>query len=201
MLVTLRESLVRLRVMLVDDSDAELVPIKEALLQCGYDVVEVSTSAVALLDRVAAMQPDVIIIRSDSPTRDTLEQLSFVSARQPRPIVLFTEERDHATIQAALRAGVSAYVVAGMQPDRLQPILDVAVARFEQEQALRDELRSAQDRLAERKLIERAKGILMDQRKLPEADAFRFMRKLAMDRSTTIADIARRIIEASDLLG
>ncbi len=129
--------------MLVDDSQKEVSLLKEGLKAAGYDVVEVTTlttSAAALLDRVAAMRPDVIIIDTDSPTRDTLEQLSFVSAQQPRPIVLFTEERDNATIQAALKAGVSAYVVAGMQPDRLQPILDVAVARFEQERELRDEL-------------------------------------------------------------
>ena len=134
--------------MLVDDSQKEVSLLKEGLQAAGYDVVEVTTlttSALALLDRVAAMQPDVIIIDTDSPTRDTLEQLSFVSAKQPRPIVLFTEDRDNATIQAAIKAGVSAYVVAGMQPDRLQPILDVAVARFEQERELRDELKSAHD--------------------------------------------------------
>ncbi|MEO8508311.1 MAG: response regulator, partial [Betaproteobacteria bacterium] len=118
-----------LRVMLVDDSQKDVSLLKEGLKAAGYDVVEMSTSAVAFLDRVAALRPDVIIIDTESPTRDTLEQLSFVGARQPRPIVLFTEDRDHATIQVALKAGVSAYVVAGMRRDRLQPILDVAVAR------------------------------------------------------------------------
>jgi len=126
-----------LRVMLVDDSQKDVSPLKETLLAAGYDVIEESTSAAELLARVAAVQPDVIIIDSNSPTRDTLEQLSFVSAHQPRPIVLFTEDRANATIQAALKAGVSAYIVAGMQPERLQPILDVAVARFEQERAAR----------------------------------------------------------------
>lgn len=187
--------------MLVDDSRKELGPLRETLLDSGYDVVEVSTSAVALLERVAASQPDVIIISSESPTRDTLEQLSFVSERQPRPIVLFTDDGEHATIQAALKAGVSAYVVAGMQPERLKPILDVAVARFEQERRLRDELKTAQDRLAARKLIERAKGILMTQKQLSEADAFHFMRKLAMDRNRSLAEIAQRVIEASEILG
>ena len=115
----------------------------------------------------------MIIIDSDSPTRDTLEQLSFVNARQPRPIVLFTEDRDNETIQAALQAGVSAYIVAGMQPDRLQPILDVAVARFAQERALRAELRDTQEKLAERKLIERAKGLVMKQKSVDEEEAYR----------------------------
>jgi response regulator NasT len=187
--------------MLVDDSQKDVSLLKEGLQAAGYDVVEVSTSAAALLDRVAALSPDVIIIDSDSPTRDTLEQLSFVNARQPRPIVLFTEDRDNATIQAALKAGVSAYVVAGMQPDRLQPILDVAVARFEQDRALRDELRETQDRLVERKLIERAKGLVMKQKGVDEAEAFRMMRKLAMDRNRKMHEIAQQIIDVAELMG
>ena len=190
-----------LRVMLVDDAQKDVSLLKEGLKAAGYDVIEVAMSAAALLDRVALEQPDVIIIDSDSPTRDTLEQLSFVSARQPRPIVLFTEDRANATIQAALKAGVSAYIVAGMQPDRLQPILDVAVARFEQDRALRDELNSVNERLAERKVVERAKGILMQQKGIAEDDAFRLMRKLAMDRNRKLLDVAQQIIDVTDMLG
>lgn len=186
--------------MLVDDSQKDVSLLREGLKAAGYDVVQVALAAAALLDRVAAMQPDVIIIDTDSPTRDTLEQLSFVSASQPRPIVLFTEQRDNATIQAAIKAGVSAYIVAGMQPERLQPILDVAVARFEQDRALRDELKSAYERLAERKVVERAKGILMQQKNVGEEEAFRLMRKLAMDRNRKLLDIAQQIIDVSDLL-
>ena len=145
------------------------------------------------------MQPDVIIIDTDSPTRDTLEQLSFVTREHPRPIVLFTDDRANATIQAALRAGVSAYVVAGMQPERLQPILDVALARFEQERALRDELKDAQDRLAERKIIERAKGLLVQQKRVSENDAFQMMRKLAMDRNRRLVEVAQQIIDIAEL--
>jgi response regulator NasT len=189
-----------LRVMLVDDAHKDVSLLKEGLLAAGYDVVQVTMSAPALLDRVAALQPDVIIIDTESPTRDTLEQLSFVSAQQPRPIVLFTEDRANATIQAAIKAGVSAYIVAGMQPERLRPILDVAVARFEQDQALRDELKSTQQRLAERKVIERAKGILMKQKGIGEDDAFRLLRKLAMDRNRKLLDVAQQVIDITDLL-
>jgi response regulator NasT len=190
-----------LRVMLVvDDSQKDVRLLKESLDRAGYEVVEVSTTAAALLDRVAVVEPDVIIIDSDSPTRDTLEQLSFVNARQPRPIVLFTEDRGNETIQAALRAGVSAYVVDGMQPDRLRPILDVAVARFEQDRALRDELKSMQERLAERKIIERAKGLVMKQKGVSEEEAFRVMRKLAMDRNKRLLDVAQQIIDVADLM-
>jgi len=189
-----------LRVMLVDESQGDVSPLKVSLTEAGYDVVEVTSSADVLLDRVAAVQPDVIIIDTESPTRDTLEQLSFVSASQPRPIVLFTEDRESATIQAAIKAGVSAYVVAGMQPERLRPILEVAVARFEQDRALRDELKSAQERLVERKVIERAKGILQQQKGVSEDEAFRLMRKLAMDRNRKLLDVAQQIIDVSDLL-
>jgi len=190
-----------LRVMLVvDDSQKDVSLLNDGLKAAGYDVAEVAMSASALLDRVATLQPDVIIIDSDSPTRDTLEQLSFVNARQPRPIVLFTEDRGNATIQAALRAGVCAYIVAGMQPDRLQPILDVAVARFEQDRALRAELRDTQEKLAERKLIERAKGLVMKQKNVGEEEAYRVMRKLAMDRSRKLLEIAQQIIDVSELM-
>ena len=191
-----------LRVMLVvDDSQKDVSLLNDGLKAAGYDVAEVAMSASALLDRVATLQPDVIIIDSDSPTRDTLEQLSFVNARQPRPIVLFTEDRGNATIQAALKAGVSAYIVAGMQPDRLQPILDVAVARFEQDRALRAELRDTQEKLAERKLIERAKGLVMKQKNVGEEEAYRVMRKLAMDRGRKLLEIAQQIIDVSELMG
>ena len=186
--------------LVADDSQKDVGLLNEGLKLAGYDVVEVSMSASALLDRVALLQPDVIIIDSDSPTRDTLEQLSFVNARQPRPIVLFTEDRDNATIQAALAAGVSAYIVAGMQPDRLQPILDVAVARFEQDRAVRAELRDAQQKLADRKLIERAKGIVMKQKNVGEDEAYRLMRKLAMDRNRKLLEVAQQIIDVSELM-
>src|SRR5215470_12410866 len=131
-----------LRVMLVDnsvadDSDKEVSQLKGGLEAAGYDVVVVLELGPALAERVAECEPDVIIVDTESPTRDVLEHISVVSAKNPRPIVLFTEDRDNTTIQAAVKAGVSAYVVAGMHADRLQPILDVAVARFEREQTLR----------------------------------------------------------------
>jgi response regulator NasT len=188
------------RVMLVEDAQKDVGILKEALAVAGFDVVQAPSLATALLDQVAKTDPDVIIVATDSPTRDTLEQLSFVSARHPRPIVMFTEERDSAVIQAAVHAGVTAYIVAGLQADRVQPILDVAVARFERDRALRAELAQAQTRLAERKVIERAKGILMEQRKVSEDEAFRLMRKLAMDRNAKLLDIAQQIIDVTDLL-
>ena len=115
--------------------------------------------------------------------------------------MLFTEDRANATIQAALKAGVSAYVVAGMQADRLQPILDVAVARFEQDQALREEFRDTQTKLVERKVIERAKGLVMKQKSVSEDEAFRLLRKLAMDRNRSCSRSRSRSIDVAEAAG
>jgi response regulator NasT len=190
-----------LRVMLVDDTPQEPGLLKEGLVAAGYEVVSGSGSPVTLPERVRALNPDVIIIDTESPTRDVLEHISAVSSSDPRPIVLFTADRQHASIQAALRAGVSAYVVEGMQAERLQPILDVAVARFEQEQSLRQELRIAQDKLAERKVIERAKGFLMQQKSISEDEAYRLLRNLAMERNLKLVDIAQQIVDVAKLIG
>jgi response regulator NasT len=191
-----------LRVMLVDDaSHEEAEALEDSLRALGFEVAVAAPDARSLLDRVGELAPDVIIIASESPTRDTLEQLAFVTERRPRPIVLFTEDRANATIAAALRAGVSAYIVDGVDRERLRPILDVAIARFEQERALRAELRDAKDRLADRKVIERAKGVLMREKGVGEDEAFALMRKLAMDRNRRLADIAQQILDVTDLIG
>ena len=189
-----------LRVMLVDDSHEEDSPLQEGLVAAGYDVVVVSAQGLSLVERVTEYAPDVIIIDTESPSRDVLEHVSVVSAHHPRPIVLFTDDGENASIQAALTAGVSAYVVAGIQADRLQPILDVAVARFEHDQALRGQLRDAQARLVERKLIERAKGILMEQKGVTEERAYRLLRKLAMDRNAQLVDVAQQVVDVAKLL-
>jgi response regulator NasT len=189
-----------LRVMLVDDSHEEDSPLKEGLVCAGYDVVVVSAAGLALAERVNDVAPDVIIIDTESPSRDVLEHISAVNTRAPRPIVVFTEDGEHASIHAALRAGVSAYVVAGIQADRLQPILDVAVARFAHEQALRGELRDAQTKLVERKVIERAKGILMKQKGVTEEQAFRLLRTLAMDKNAKLLDVAQQVVDVAKLL-
>ncbi len=189
-----------LRVMLVDDTQKDVSLLKETLVAAGYQVVAEESSPAMLLQRVAELRPDVIIIDTDSPSRDVLEQLVIVSRDDPRPIVMFTDDGDSATIQAAIKAGVSAYIVAGMQPERLKPILEVAQARFDADRALRDELRTAQDRLADRKIIEKAKGVVMQQKQISEDEAFRLMRKLAMDRNLTLLQIAQQLLNVTQLL-
>ena len=189
-----------LRVMLVDDTQKDVSLLKEALDAAGYEVVAEERSPATLLERVGAVRPDVIIIDTDSPSRDVLEQVVIVSRDDPRPIVMFTDDGNSDTIQAAIKAGVTAYIVAGMQPERLKPILQVAQARFEADRALRDELKTAQGRLAERKIIEKAKGVVMQQKQISEDDAYRLMRKLAMDRNVTLFELAQQLLNVTQLL-
>ena len=190
-----------LRVMLIDDTGKDLGILKDALAAAGYEVSTAQPWARDLIDRVERSQPDVIIMDSDSPSRDVLEHVCVVSREARRPIVLFTEDGNRQTIDAALRAGVTAYIVSGMQPERLQTILDVAIARFDREQELRDELAQLQEKLAERKVVERAKGILMDQRKCSEDEAYKLLRKLAMDRNLKLLEVARQVVDVVKLLG
>jgi two-component system, response regulator / RNA-binding antiterminator len=189
-----------LRVLLIDDGAHRLGLIHDQLSRQGHLVVGVVESALLIHDCVLRLQPDVVIVDSESPTRDTLEHLATVSSSCPRPVVVFSEDASHAPMQQALRAGVSAYVIAGLSAERLVPVLQVAIARFEQDRALRDQLDDAQTQLAERKLIERAKGVLMEERGLTEEQAFRQLRKLAMDRGQRLAQVAERVVEARDLL-
>jgi response regulator NasT len=180
----------RLRVMVVND----------ALVAAGCDVLDGNGMDAQLAARVTAAAPDVIIIDTDSPDRDTLEHLCCVSRDCARPVVMFTHDDDSEKMRAALRAGVSAYVVRGLEPERIRPIVDLAMARFEASQALNRELAQAQASLAERKLIERAKGIVMAQRQCPEDEAYRALRRLAMDRGQRLNEVAQAIVEAHDLL-
>jgi response regulator NasT len=190
-----------LRVLLIDDGAHRVESMRAELVRLGCEVVGIVDSAVLIHDFVARMRPDVVIVDSESPSRDTIEHLSAMSDRNPRPIVMFTDDAARETMKRALRAGVSSYVVAGMLPSRLLPVLNVAIARFEQEAALRAELAQTREELVAGKRIARAKAILMKERAMSEDDAHRTMRKLAMDRGVKLAEIAERIIDAHELLG
>jgi response regulator NasT len=189
-----------LRVLLIDDGARRVGLIRDELSRQGHLVVGVLDSALLIHDCVLRLQPDVVIVDSESPSRDTLEHLAVVSASSPRPVVVFSEDAATAPMQQALRAGVSAYVIAGLQPQRLTPVLQVAIARFEQERALRGQLESAHAQLSERKLVERAKGILMEEIGLSEEQAYAHLRKLAMDRGQRLSQVADRVVQARDLL-
>lgn len=189
-----------LRVLLIDDGAQHLPLIRDELTRLGYIVVGVIDSAPLIHDCVMQTSPDVVIVDAESPSRDTLEHLAVLSARNPRPVVVFSEDGGEIPLKRSLEAGVSAYVVAGLQPQRLAPVMQVAIARFEQDKALRAQLEQAQSQLSSRKDIDRAKGILMAQAGFTEEQAHQHLRKLAMNRGERIVDVALRIIEARDLL-
>ena len=189
-----------LSVLLVDDDPERAAIVEPALRAAGYEVVTVVDTAAEMLAQVRAMKPDVIIIDRDSPDRDTLEHVCMITRDDPRPIVMFTQDQDRTLMRAALEAGVSAYVVDGLSVERVRPIVEVALARFEQWQALRRELDQAQTNLAERKVIERAKGIVMKQRRCTEDEAYALLRKLAMDRNQRLAHVAESVITMAELL-
>jgi response regulator NasT len=154
-----------------------------------------------LLQQMQALAPDLLIVDIDSPDRDMLEGLRRVGQEQNRPVVMFAQDGRTDTIRAAVEAGVAAYVVDGLTPERVRPVIDVAIARFAQFQALRGALSKAEASLAERKRVEKAKGILMQRRRCSEEQAFQQMRKMAMDQKLRLVDVADRIIAAADLLG
>ena len=189
-----------LRVLLIDDGAQRCTLIRDELTRQGHLVVGVVDQALLIHDCVLRLQPDVVIVDAESPSRDTLENLAAMSATHPRPVVVFAEDASHEPMQRALQAGVSAYVIAGLNTHRLMPVLRVAIARFEQDRVLREQLDAAHIQLTERKLVERAKGILMDEAGFSEDQAYRHLRKLAMDRSQRLGQAAARIVEARELL-
>lgn len=189
-----------LRVLLIDDGAHRVELIRQELMRQGCEVVGVIDSATLVHDCVLRLKPDVVIVDSESPTRDTMENLALLNSQMPRPVVVFSEDGSDDPMRRALKAGVSAYVVAGLQPARLAPVLQVAIARFEQDLALRQELNKAQAQLSARKSIERAKGILMSEQGLDEDEAYKRLRRLAMDRGEPLAVLAERVIAAQLLL-
>ena len=190
-----------MRVLVVDETAGRAELLSAALVLAGYEVTASLSSPLALLKTIEQLRPDVIVIDTDSPSRDVLEHLGMVSRLTPRPVVMFTSDGSEAAIRAATRAGVAAYVVDGLDENRIKTIVDVAIARFEEVQSLRDQLAEANTQLADRKVIERAKGLLMKSRNLDEPSAYAALRKAAMDRKLKLSEVAQRIVDAADLLG
>jgi response regulator NasT len=174
--------------------------LRIGLLESGYNIVAVLPADVFLPDRLAQIAPDMIIVDAESQARDTLEHVVLATREARRPIVLFTDDDDTSHVGAAIAAGVTAYVVAGMAPDRVKPVLEVAMARFEHEEGLRRELADARTELSDRKRIDRAKALLMNRHHLSEEEAYARLRKTAMDRGLRLAEVAQRLIDVSDLL-
>lgn len=189
-----------LKILIVDQDSGRSAILEQALSDAGHTVVARLQSERDLASKVAEYRPDVVIIDMEAPGRDTLEQMREVSRDNPRPIVLFSNQRDPEYIRQAVQAGVSAYVVDGLQKERVLPIVEVAMARFREFQALRRELEETRSRLQERKIIEKAKGILMQRRGLSEDAAYQLMRKMAMDRNLRLVEVARTLLALEDLV-
>ncbi len=189
-----------------DDQHAARLAARSRMLRIGllennYNLVAAIPADTFLAERLAQLQPDLIIVDSESEARDALEHVVLATREAPRPIVMFTNDEDTTHVKDAVAAGVCAYIVSGLAPQRIRPILDVAMARFAHEQALRAELADARTELQDRKTIDRAKGLLMQRQGLSEQAAYEKLRKTAMDKGLRLGEVARRMLEMVDLLG
>lgn len=189
-----------LRILIVDESRARASELCAGLVMAGHQVAAVLPSALDLTAQIEAIRPDVILIETESPSRDTLENLAVMEREMPRPVIILTQDSDADLMREAVKAGVSAYVVDNLDLARLKPIVDVAVARFEEHQNLKHELATATKKLSERKLIEKAKGILMKTRGLDEDQAYVALRKLAMERAQPLGKVAGDLVAMAKLL-
>ena len=188
-----------LKIAIVDESPIRAAILEDGLREAGFTLVERIAETRNLLARVYAMDPDVILIDLESPSRDELEQMFQVSRAVKRPIAMFVDQSDTASIQASVHAGLSAYIVGNLQKDRIKTILDLCISRFNAFARLQGELDQAKDALQERKVIDRAKGVLMKAKKLSEEDAYALLRKTAMNENKKIAEIAQSVLTAAEL--
>jgi response regulator NasT len=175
--------------------------LRIGLLEAGYDLVATLPADPFLTERLAQLQADLIIVDAESDARDALEHVVIATRDERRPIVMFTNDEDTSHVNEAVAAGVTAYIVDGLSPERIRPILAVAMARFRHQEALLAELDSTRDALHERKLIDRAKGLLMQRQRLTEPEAYARLRKAAMNKGMKLVDIAQQMIDMAELLG
>ena len=175
--------------------------LRIGLLENNFNLVATLPADVFLSERIAQLQPDLIIVDAESEARDALEHVVMATRDERRPIVMFSDDEDTAYLRKAVAAGVSAYVAVGTPAERIKPVLDVAMARFEMEESLRRELASARSELADRKVLDRAKGLLKSRQGLTEPQAHARLRKAAMDKGLKLVEVAQRLIDAADLLG
>jgi len=192
---------IKRRILLVDEIQTVNQMIKESLEDMGHEVVAQITPDQDLVSSLQQVEPDMLVINVKVPDSDFLQNIAQVNQIQPVPVVLFSEDDNQDLVESVIRCGVSAYVVDGLEANRIEPIINVAMARFEQMQGLRKELADTKQVLAERKLVERAKGILMSRRDMNEEDAYKTLRDLAMKRNQRIAEVANDVIEADELFG
>jgi two-component system, response regulator / RNA-binding antiterminator len=189
-----------LRILLVDQNSTRASILEEGLREAGCAHVVVLNEMQNLLRRIVEEDPDVIFIDLENPNRDVLEQMFQVSRSVRRPVAMFVDHSDTEMIAAAVDAGVGAYIVDGLRKERVKPVLDLAMTRFHAFNRIREELDRTRQALEDRKLIDRAKGILMKERNLSEEDAYALLRKAAMNENCRVAEVARSIVTAARLL-
>ena len=192
---------ISLSILVIDANRLRASIIEAGLRETGHDRVTVVHDIEGIAQTIARINPDVIVIDLGDPNRDVLENMFQLSRAVRRPIAMFVDRSDRASIEAAVEAGVSAYVVNGLKQERVKPILDMAISRFNAFSRLSRELEEARSELENRKLIERAKGILMKSKGLSEEDAYALLRKTAMNQNRRIAEIAQSLVTAAALLG
>ncbi|MDP1640199.1 MAG: ANTAR domain-containing response regulator [Hyphomicrobium sp.] len=189
-----------LSIVIIDENRLRASVIEAGLREAGYENLTIIHDVTGIARRIADIEPDVIFIDLENPNRDMLENMFQLSRAVKRPIAMFVDRSDQAAIEAAVDAGVSAYVVDGLKRERVKPILDMAISRFNAFSRMRRELEEARSELENRKLIDRAKGILMSTRGMSEADAYALLRKTAMNQNRKISEIAESLITAAGLL-
>ena len=189
-----------LKILVIDEAPIRLAILEAGLREAGFSNVIHLADTTGLLDQVYRIDPDVILIDLENPSRDVLEQMFQVSRIVRRPIAMFVDQSDRLTIEAAVDAGVSAYIVGGLKKERVKSILDLCISRFNAFSRLQDELDRTKSALEERKVIDRAKGIIMRAKSLTEEQAYALLRTTAMNEKRKIADVAQSVITASELL-
>ncbi|UDQ91428.1 ANTAR domain-containing protein [Xanthobacter autotrophicus] len=189
-----------LRIVIVDESDVRATILEEGLKEAGFETVLRITGRNNLLERIYAIDPDVILIDLEDPSRDTIEQMFQVSREVKRPVAMFVDQTDSKTIEDAIEAGVASYVVDGLRKERVKPILETTISRFRAFARLKAELEEAKTQLEERKAIDRAKMLLMKMKGIDEEAAYHLLRRTAMNEKKRIVDIAQSIITAAELL-
>jgi two-component system, response regulator / RNA-binding antiterminator len=188
-----------LKIVIVDESPVRAAILEDGLREAGFvDVVRIAEMG-NLLKRIYALDPDVILIDLENPSRDVLEQMFQVSRIVKRPIAMFVDQSDSASIQASVDAGVSAYIVGNLQKERIKAILDLCISRFNAFARLQEELEKTKSALEERKVIDRAKGLLMKAKNISEEEAYALMRRTAMNEKKKIAEIAQSVITAAEM--
>lgn len=189
-----------LRILVIDDSPVRRALLREGLAEAGFDSVTVLEDTTGLIQKIYRHDPDVVLIDLENPSRDVLDQMFQMSRVVRRPIAMFVDQSDRGTIEAAIDAGVSAYIVDGLKKERLKPVLEMTVSRFHAFDRLRRELEDARGALKDRKTIDKAKGILMKTKGLDEETAYSLLRKTAMSQNRRLVEVAEGLISAVELL-